>query len=142
LLFFRYWDNYWERLTFKEKEEEVMNSNFSPVTIENLREHFRTTYKLNEEQIDLMVVSSARSLQTAFLAADDIFGSEDVCEKMAAIAHSLKGLLLNMGQFEWAGFAREIERAAKASEKCDYKEMIRRLRVGMHPVSQIIKGGA
>jgi hypothetical protein len=116
-----------------------MGQNFSPVTIVNLREHFRVTYKLNEEQIDLMVVSSARSLQSAFLASEDIQESdEDICVKITAIAHSLKGLLLNMGQYEWAGYAREIEYAAKAGEKREFIQMIQKLRLGMQEVSRIL----
>jgi hypothetical protein len=122
----------------RKKVLKVMNSNFSPVTIKNLREHFRTTYKLNEEQIDLMVVSSARSLQTAFLATDEILNGGDVCVKIAAVAHSLKGLLLNMGQHEWAGYAREIENTAKANEVRDYKEMMQRLRLGVQEISGIL----
>jgi hypothetical protein len=116
-----------------------MGSCFSPVTIESLREHFRTTYKLNEEQIDLMVVSSARSLQTAFLATDEIREGEDVCVKMAAIAHSLKGLLLNMGQHEWAAYAAEIEKIANAGQDHDYKTMIQNLRLGLQDVSIALK---
>jgi hypothetical protein len=128
------------KINNQKREEKAMKSNFSPVTIGNLRNHFKTTYKLNEEQIDLMVVSSARSLKTAFSAAEEILDSEDVCEKMIAVAHSLKGLLLNMGQMEWAGFAQEIEGAAKATENRDYHEMIRILRAGMEPISQILTG--
>lgn len=115
-----------------------MRPNFSPVTIENLREHFRTTYKLNEEQIDLMIVSSARSLH-AFLATDEIQGGEELCTKIAAIAHSLKGLLLNMGQHEWASYAAEIENAASAGLDRDYKTMIQYLRLGLQDISMIIK---
>lgn len=116
-----------------------MRPNFSPVTIENLREHFRITYRLNEEQVDLMVVSSARSLQTAFLAVDEILGSEELCTKITAIAHSLKGLLLNMGQHDWASYAAEIENAANAGKDCDYKIMIDDLRLGLQDVSTILK---
>jgi hypothetical protein len=117
----------------------AMRPNFSPVTIENLRKHFRTTYKLNEEQVDLMVVSSARSLQTAFLAVDEIQGNEEFCKKIAAIAHSLKGLLLNMGQHDWASYAAEIENAANTGKDCDYKIMVDDLRLGLRNVSTILK---
>jgi hypothetical protein len=117
-----------------------MRLNFSPVTIENLREHFRTTYRLNEEQVDLMVISSARSLQTAFLAFDEIKDKEELFTKIAAIAHSLKGLLLNMGQHDWASYAAEIENAANTGKDCDYKIMIDDLRLGLRNVSTILKG--
>jgi hypothetical protein len=128
------------RIENKEKKGAwAMRLYSSPVTIKNLREHFRTTYKLNEEQIDLMVVSSARSLQTAFLALDEIGGDDgDVHMKIAAIAHSLKGLFLNMGQHEWASYAAEIECAANDSQDCDYKKMILVLRSGLQDVSNIL----
>lgn len=117
----------------------AMRLHSSPVTIENLREHFRTTYKLNEEQIDLMVVSSARSLQTAFLALDAIGGDDgDEHMKIAAIAHSLKGLFLNMGQHEWASSAVEIENAANAGQDRDYKTMFLDLRYGLQDVTNIL----
>jgi hypothetical protein len=115
-----------------------MRSSPSPVTIGILRQHFRTTYNFNEEQIDLMVVSSARSIQAAFLAVDEILDGEDVYGKIAVIAHGLKGLLLNMGEDEWAGYVREIENAANAGEDHDYKEMMQRLRFGLQEVSRIL----
>jgi hypothetical protein len=114
-----------------------MDSTPSPVTIKGLREHFRTTYNFNEEQIDLMVVSSARSIQAAFLAFDMIPEGEDAHEKVVVIAHGLKGLLLNMGQDEWAGYVREMERAASAGEGHDYKEMMQRMCLGLQEVSRI-----
>ena len=114
-----------------------MNSTPSSVTIKILREHFRTAYNFNDVQIDLMVVSSARSIQAAFLAFDMILDGEDVHEKLVVIAHGLKGLLLNMGQDEWAGYVREMENAASAGEDHDYKEMMQRLRLGLQEVSRI-----
>lgn len=128
------------RIEIQEKKVlRAMRPNFSPVTIENLREHFRITYRLNEEQVDLMVVSSARSLQTVFLAVDEIRGSEELCTKITAIAHSLKGLLLNMGQHDWASYAAEIENAANTGKDCDYKIMIDDLRLGLQDVGTILK---
>jgi hypothetical protein len=110
----------------------------SPVTIRSLREHFRTTYNFNEEQIDLMVVSSARSIQAAFLAIDETVDKEDACEKIAVIAHGLKGLLLNMGQNDWAGYVKDIENAAKAGRYHEYIEMVQRLRLGLQEVGKIV----
>jgi hypothetical protein len=109
----------------------------SPVTIRSLREHFRTTYNFNEEQIDLMVVSSARSIQAAFLAVDEIVGKEDGFGKIAVIAHGLKGLLLNMGQNDWAEYVKDIENAAKAGRHHEYTDMVQRLRLGLQEVGTI-----
>ena len=115
-----------------------MHADPFPVTIKRLREHFRTTYNFNEEQTDLMIVSSARSIQAAFLAIDEIVDKEDMCEKIAVITHGLKGLLLNMGQKEWAGYVKDIENAAKAGRHHEYTEMMQRLRLGLQEVGRIL----
>jgi hypothetical protein len=110
----------------------------TPVTIKRLREHFQATYNFNEEQIDLMVVSSAKSIQAAFLAIDETADQKGLCEKIAVIAHGLKGLLLNMGQTEWAGYVRDIEHTAKAGRNHECTEMVHRLRLGLQEVAAIV----
>jgi HPt (histidine-containing phosphotransfer) domain-containing protein len=115
----------------KEKGMKNMSLNPAPIKVETLRQHFRTVYKLNEEQINLMIASSSRSLRSAFQSFDEISDDEDIYKKIMMISHSIKGLLLNMGQPEWAECAKEIEDAAKMGEDRDYKEMVQRLRLGM-----------
>ncbi len=106
-------------------------SNTSPVKIENLRRHFRDTYKLADEQIDLMLESSARSLQVTFAATEDAFSDKDFYEKVARHAHSMKGLLLNMGEKEWAAQARDIEVAALERVDVDFRKMIDKIHQGV-----------
>lgn len=92
------------------------------VTVERLRRHFSQTYKLNEDQVEFMVKSSAQSLRTVFESVQQIL-TGDVASQQAALiktAHSLKGLLLNMGEPGWADVARAVEFAAKAGESRDY----------------------
>ena len=103
-------------------------------TVEELRRHFRTAYKLKEEQIDLMITSSAGSLRSIFLEVDGLPENESLNEKIAALAHTVKGLLLNMGQVEWAEYAKEIEYTAKAGEEKDYKSMMKTLRAGLQEI--------
>ncbi len=105
--------------------------NTTPVKVESLRRHFKNTYKLADEQIDLMLESSARSLRATFAAMEDAFLDQDFYEKVARHAHSMKGLLLNMGEKEWAERAREIEVAALDRKNMDFRQMIGEIHQGM-----------
>lgn len=102
-----------------------------PVSAENLRQHFKKTYKLHDEQVDLMLESSARSLRNTFTAADTTLLTSKRYEEVARHAHSMKGLLLNMGEKEWAERARKIEIAALAEEDVDYVTMVNEIRRGV-----------
>jgi hypothetical protein len=99
------------------------------ITVERLRRHFSQTYRLSEEQTDFMIKSSAQSLQAVFESARQIFESE-VPDQAALIrmSHSLKGLLLNMGEPGWADIARSMEFAAKAGESRDYSVPVKAVR--------------
>lgn len=99
------------------------------VTVERLRRHFSQTYKLNEDQVEFMVKSSAQSLRTVFESAQQILAGDDSQQAaLAKMAHSLKGLLLNMGEQGWADIARAVEFAAKAGESRDYSAPLEEIR--------------
>ncbi len=109
------------------------------VTVERLRRHFSQTYKLNEDQVEFMVKSSAESLRTVFESAERILaGDESQQAALARMAHSLKGLLLNMGEPGWADIARAIEFAAKAGESRDYSVPLEEIRTA---TSEIVEYG-
>jgi len=84
-----------------------------------------------------VIASSSRSLLSAIKSFDEVDEDENIYEKIKAISHGMKGVLLNMGQHEWADFAREIEKAANAGESRDYKEMVRQLRKGVQDIFSI-----
>lgn len=105
-----------------------------PVTIPVLREHFKVTYKLNDEQVELMIQSSRKSLEATLGAARRALLAEDVYPPLVKAAHNLKGLLLNMGQDRWAEFARDMEQSAKSCEEKDYEVIIRAMVVGVEAV--------
>lgn len=96
----------------------------APLVVSTLREHFRQTYLLNETQVETMVLSSAKSLEHAFSCADEIFKGGDPAEQLVAFFHGLKGLLLNMGEAEWASYARAIENKLAVGEQFDYAMVI------------------
>lgn len=109
-------------------------SNISPIKVENLRKHFKKTYKLVDDQIEVMIESSARSLRATFLAAENTLGDQESYDDIARHAHSMKGLLLNMGEAEWAARAREIELAALEKKNIDYRRRMAEIRSGVREI--------
>lgn len=105
-----------------------------PVTIAGLRQHFRVTYQLGDEQVELMVRSSRKSLDKILDEAEKALQSGDICARLGGVGHSLKGLLLNMGEPRWADLARDLEKSAKAGKMRDYAAIIDILTEGMAAV--------
>lgn len=114
----------------------MKKSNPPPVTISVLREHFRTTYKLDEAQVELMITSSKQSLDVTLSAAREALQHEKSCGDLARVSHNLKGLLMNMGEDGWAQLARNMEKAAKAGEEIDYAGIIDRLYAGVAEITE------
>lgn len=109
-----------------------------PVTLAGLRSHFLTTYGLKEDQVELMVNSSRRSLEKIFNEAREAMGKDDVAATMVGVCHSLKGLLLNMGEPDWADMARMLEKAARDGKPVDFKMAMEQFHVGM---TEVLAGG-
>ncbi len=99
-----------------------------------LRDHFRSTYKLADDQIDIMLASSAKSLTSVFSALYAALDDNEGLDKIYRLAHSIKGLLLNMGETQWAELAREVELAASASEERDYRNMVKKIQYGVEDI--------
>jgi HPt (histidine-containing phosphotransfer) domain-containing protein len=106
-----------------------------PVNISTLRNHFRTTYQLKEDQVELMVQSSQKSLEVTLAAALDALQADDVCEQLVKTLHNLKGVLLNMGEQRWAELARDVEISARNNEDNDYAVAINVLVDGVAEVT-------
>lgn len=107
-----------------------------PVSLAGLREHFRKVYGLNDSQVDLMLESSSKSLHQALANAHDILSGPPADKHgMAAVFHSLKGLLLNMGEEEWASFTKEVEdRLAGEEVRGLAKKVVEELEIGLAEV--------
>jgi len=106
----------------------------APVTIAGLKKHFHTTYQLGENQVELMVNSSRKSLDKILTEARTALHSDNIPVEMVNVGHSLKGLLLNMGEPEWAEVARELEKSARAGEVRDYAALVALLTEGLATV--------
>ncbi len=99
-----------------------------------LRNHFRSIYKLADDQIDIMLASSAKSLTSSFSAIYEALDENQGLDKVYRLAHSIKGVLLNMGETQWAELAREIELAASDSEERDYRSMVKKIQCGVEDI--------
>ncbi len=124
-------------MTTKKKLEHVPKIGMlapKPISVARLRDHFSDTYKLTEPQVEIMVVSSSKSLEQGFAHFSEVFAAEGRVERLSAIYHGLKGLFLNMGEHEWAAYAKEIEQKILAGEELDHKKIVRELQLGVDEV--------
>jgi len=106
----------------------------APVTVQNLQRHFREVYGFNISQTEVMLQSSAKSLEQAFGDAAAALEQANARQLLAPVFHGLKGLFLNMGEKVWAAFARDVEEKLKGDVPVDLKGIITVLRVGLTEV--------
>lgn len=122
--------------TLKSWRQVAFDIELTPVSVDRLRRHFSQTYKLSDEQVEFMVRSAARSLQTTFDSVDQIPAGGDSGADLVRVAHNLKGQLLNMGEMGWADIARMVEFAAKAKEDLDYALPFQAIREAMSAIME------
>ena len=112
----------------------------TPLVLDTLRDHFRRTYLLNETQVETMLVSSSKSLQQALTSAHDILEGTAPEARFALVFHSLKGLLLNMGQAEWAAYTKGLEKKLTDGEQVDYAAAVEILEKGLTVILSYVEG--
>ena len=96
----------------------------APLVISKLRNHFRQTYMLNEAQVETMLMSSSKSLEQALSSAEEILKEKEPAHGMVGFFHGLKGLLLNMGEAEWASYTKVVEDRLAVGERIDYARVL------------------
>ena len=67
-----------------------------------------------------MVTSSSKSLEQGLAQLTEVRSEADSITRLCGIYHGLKGVLLNMGEPEWAAYTKEIERQVMTGEKLDH----------------------
>ena len=85
-----------------------------------------TVYGLEEEQIEHMLEISAKTLTDNISTAKTALKNSDY-EKLGALAHSIKGSLLNLGLDDEAQTALKIEINARENLKIDFKTHLSQL---------------
>ncbi|MBM9603929.1 Hpt domain-containing protein [Desulfopila inferna] len=108
----------------------------SPANVhrEKLRDHFKSTYRFTEDQIDALLESTAQSMNATLGSLYAALEKESSSEEISRLWHTMKGLLLNMGEQQWAEVARELENAAGRGEKRDYRKMVRIIHQGVEDI--------
>jgi HPt (histidine-containing phosphotransfer) domain-containing protein len=113
--------------------EQANQKQGGPQTInakDQVKGHLRTTYLLEDEQIDHMLATAAVTLAKNLSNAETALKNSDYKE-LSDAAHSLKGSLLNLGLDDFARTAKEIEINAKENKKIDYQELLSGLHKGL-----------
>ena len=103
----------------------------APVTLPNLRSHFKEMYGLNLTQTEVMLESSSLSLVQVFESAKEVLSNTNPREQLGPVMHGLKGLLLNMGENEWAAVARDVEQKLKKEVQCDFNRIVAGMKAGL-----------
>lgn len=116
------------------RETDIQNASPSQLSVERLQHHFKSVYKLSDEQVDLMVKSSSTSLTKSMTLLGEAVEKRTGFDDISRHAHSVKGLLLNMGEHHWAEIAREIEKSASAQSEKDYSKLVDTLLNGVKDV--------
>jgi hypothetical protein len=104
------------------------------VSLKTLKCHFIGVYQLNTSQAERMVESSSKSLIQTLDKLDAFLKSKDSNVTLIPVFHNLKGLFLNMGEKEWAGFSKDIESRIMAEEPCNIERVVELLTHGLRDV--------
>ena len=111
-----------------------------PVSIETLRKHFRDVYSLTDPQVEIMLESSSRSVRQALDEVHPLLSDPELSvASLKPFFHGLKGLLLNMGESEWAEVARSLENMVEEGQLEDPAGVIRVLSSGLQAVGEYCK---
>lgn len=87
-----------------------------------VRQHLQTTYHLKDEQVELVLKSSSSSITSLFTQVEEAFLEDPDFETIRHLAHGLKGLLRNVGEFECADIAEVLEKNAGDQKSFPYKQ--------------------
>lgn len=111
-----------------------------PVSLEAVKEYLFKTYEMSPESLDSMMKGLRETLQSELDKAR-VATSQNELKMLAMSAHTIKGILLNVGLAAWADLAKVIEMAAKNGEVKDYGIILGELGQGVAALLQDDGGG-
>lgn len=121
-----------------------------PLNLMKVRAHFRGEYQLSDEQAELMIQSSAKSIEKilgeskllrAALGGEGSLPESQVSEVAKRFFHSLKGLFLNMGETDWADYARTLEADCTSTDLVTFDQGLAELTLGVAELVTYVKKG-
>lgn len=102
--------------------------------IDQIRAHLATAYNLPAAKIDHLLAACSDSLHDHLREAEAALERGDI-DTVAASAHTIKGMLLNLRINELAELAHRIESDKKRREETmHYAEQLKALRYGLLPL--------
>ncbi len=121
-----------ENMTKESAEREGQTDTGSKVMkiqVRQVREHLRSVYRLEEEQITLLLATTADSLNETLKQLDQAVADQDD-ERIAGAAHKLKGALLNLGLNDLAARTNQLGMFLKNKQKMEKCLNIFRISLG------------
>jgi len=102
---------------------------------DSVKSHLATAHRLTPAQIDHLLTACRDSLATSLQAAEAALTREDI-ESLTTIAHTLKGVLANLGLNDLAELARRIETGQRRQDEAmpPYAAQLKGLRQGLAPL--------
>jgi HPt (histidine-containing phosphotransfer) domain-containing protein len=95
--------------------------------------NLRKTYKLEPEQIELLLQVSIKSLNESLAVTKQAWDSSDLTEMRRAV-HKTKGTLLGLGLMAESDLAKEIEDSLRSEKTMDYRLLLNNLQKRIHPL--------
>ncbi len=108
--------------------------NLPRVSKDRLVHHFKTAYRLDDDQIEVMIESTAKSMSAALAALYQALDENRGLDEVARLGHSIKGLLLNIGETHWAELARELEKSAAQGKQRNFRDVVAKIQHGFRDV--------
>ncbi|MCL2459226.1 MAG: Hpt domain-containing protein [Desulfobulbus sp.] len=101
-----------------------------------IKQHFKTSYLLNDEKIETMIPIFAAILRSRMDRLAEL-ATDGNLEQIGKASHAVKGALLNMGLADLAETAHLIELHCKnGSHTADYRSMISQLHTTIFQLSE------
>jgi len=86
--------------------------------IDKVKEYLKSELGLDEEEVLPLISTARESLREDLRKLEKSLENGNL-EDFAKVAHTVKGVLLNLGLEEEAGFAKELELKARAGENTE-----------------------
>ncbi len=90
------------------------------------KDNLKEAYLLNDEQVESFLETTVSNMKQDLVELHNVINSADLA-RVKQIAHSLKGILLNLRMEEHASIAADIEQLAASGEQAGLEELNRRL---------------
>lgn len=94
--------------------------------LQRLKENLSRAYDLDEEQVARLVKTAVANINGELTKLEFVAKQQDI-EQVKAIAHSLKGVLLNLRLKEQAAIAERLQHLDTVKKSSDTHQLVNRL---------------